>query len=197
MLLLFALAACSEAETEDPVLPQPRSVEPTKAARPASAAPLAESSNAAEELAMLSTRVCLPQLDGSQDSSSEALTAAGYRLQSSAISRQMLGRVDPALIAARKTSPLGTFLVAFGGPLPHCVVMLTDQSTRPSLPELQSAFYQQGWNRSGTAAVAPDKPFDGFERVGANGNRVFALVDIEPENDRSVRLAIQVQRVSN
>ena len=150
-----------------------------------------------EELAFVASRVCLPQV--TKDSGvaiadlEKLLTEQGYRLASDQIGRQLFGREVAGFVAARKKSELGRFLVAFGGALPGCAVVLTDDSTVPPVKEVREAFESQGWEWAYMAAKAPDRlPYAGFKMTDKNGKTILAVLRDEPESDPKVRLGIEI-----
>jgi hypothetical protein len=204
-LLLLATPSCSdpgqvESREEQVASAKPASSPETKPASPgAKPAPGADfvASNTSEELALAASRICLPQVTKEGGVAvadlEKRLTGHGYKLDSSRISRQLFGREVTGFVAARKSSKLGRFLVAFGGTLPGCVVLLTDDSTVPPVKDVRKAFESQGWEWAYMAAKRPDPlPYAGFKSTDKNGKTILAVLRDEPTSDRSVRLGIEI-----
>jgi hypothetical protein len=153
--------------------------------------------NTSEELAFVASRVCLPQVTKESGVAvgdlEKRLTEHGYKLDSGQISRQLFGREVAGFVAARKKSELGRFIMAFGGALPGCVVLLTDDSSVPPVKEVRQAFESQGWEWAYMAAKAPDRlPYAGFKMTDKNGKTILAVLRDEPESDPKVRLGIEI-----
>ncbi len=153
--------------------------------------------NTSEELAFAASRVCLPQVMKQSGVAvgdlEKRLSEHGYKLDSGQISRQLFGREVAGFVAARKKSELGRFLIAFGGALPVCAVLLTDDSTVPPVKEVRKAFESQGWEWAYMAAKRPDRlPYAGFKMTDNNGKTILAVLRDEPESDPKVRLGIEI-----
>jgi hypothetical protein len=153
--------------------------------------------NTSQELAFLASRVCVPHVtqesQGAAGGVEGVLTGHGYKLVSSPISRQLFGRVVPGFVAAQKESEFGQFMIAFGGGLPACAIMLMNQSVIPPAKELREAFESQRWNWAHMAAVKPDRlPYAAFKRTDKNGKTILAVVRDNPESDPRVRLGIDI-----
>jgi hypothetical protein len=194
-LLVLAVGSCSDAA--------PVASRETKAAtgvaggKPASADAVKVAGSTSEELAFLASGVCVPQV--TQESAAagrglEALmTGHGYKLVSSSISRRLFGRVVPGFVSAQKESRFGQFMIAFGGGLPACAIMLMNKSAIPPVKELREAFESQGWEWAHMAAKKPDRlPYAGFKRTDKNGKTILAFVMDNPRSDPSVRLGIDI-----
>ncbi len=153
--------------------------------------------NTSEELAFLASHVCLPQVTGESgvavDELEDTLTSHGYRLASDQVSREVFGEVVAGFVAARKESEFGRFRIAYGGRLPVCAVLLTDNSVVPPVDDLRTAFESQGWEKVHMGAVAPGRlPYAGFTKVDGNGRTVLAVLNDEPDSDPEVRLGIDI-----
>lgn len=190
-LLVLAVTSCSDAA--------PVASRETKVATRKSASADADhvATNTSQELAFLASRVCVPEV--TQDSGGGAggledvLTKHGYKLVSSPISRRLFGRVVPGFVAAQKESELGQFMIAFGGALPVCAIMLMNDSAIPPVKELRQAFESQRWDWAHMAAKKPDRlPYAGFKRTDENGKTILAVVRDNPESDPRVRLGIDI-----
>ncbi|HEX8308709.1 MAG TPA: hypothetical protein VF645_09875 [Allosphingosinicella sp.] len=153
--------------------------------------------NTSEELAFLASRVCVPEVTQERETAAggleDVLTKHGYKLVSSPISRQLFGRVVPGFVAAQKESELGQFMIAFGGGLPACAIMLMNHSAIPPVKELREAFESQRWSWAHMGAVKPDRlPYAGFKRTDKNGKTILAVVTDNPKSDPRVRLGIDI-----
>jgi hypothetical protein len=190
-LLVLAATSCSDAA---PDASRETNVAAGKSAS-ADADPVA--SNTSEELAFLASRVCVPQVtqesEGGAGGLDHVLTKHGYKLVSSPISRQLFGRVVPGFVAAQKESEFGQFMIAFGGALPACAIMLMNRSAIPPVKDLRVAFDSQGWDWVPMAAKKPDRlPYAGFKRTDKGGKTILAVASDNPESDPTVRLAIDI-----
>jgi hypothetical protein len=190
-LLVLAVTSCSDAA---PVA----SRETTGATgKPASADADHVAGNTSEELAFLASRVCVPKV--TQESAAAAggledlMTGHGYKLVSSSISRQLFGRVVPGFVAAQKESGSVQFMIAFGGGIPGCAIMLMNQSVIPPVKDLRQAFESQGWDWAHMTAKKPDRlPYAGFKRTDKGGKTILAVARDNPESDPTVRLGIDI-----
>lgn len=204
-LLLLATASCSDPDQVESRQEQVASAKPaspgTKPASPETKPALPQGdfvvANTSEELALVASRVCLPQvMKGSGVAVADLekrLTAYGYKLASKDISRKLFGREVAGFVAARKKNDLGRFLVAFGGALPGCAVLLIDESTVPPVKDVRKAFESQGWEWAYMGAKVPDRlPYAGFKTTDKDGKTILAVLRDEPESDPSVRLGVEI-----
>jgi hypothetical protein len=190
-LLVLGATSCS-----DPAQVESRQ-ERVPSGKPVSEEAKFVATNTSEELAFVASRVCLPQVkkeSGVAVADLESrLTEHGYKLASAQISRQIFGREIAGFVAARKKSELGRFLVAFGGALPGCAVLLTEESTVPPVKELRKAFESQGWKWAYMGAKVSDRlPYAGFQATDKNGKTILAVLRDEPESDPKVRLGVEI-----
>lgn len=190
-LLVLAVTSCSDAA--------PAASRETTVATGKSASADADylGSNTSEELAFLASRVCVPEVTKESEAAAGGLenflAKRGYKLVSSPTSRKLFGRVVPGFAAAQKESEFGQFMIAFGGPLPACAIMLMNDSVIPPVKELRDAFESQGWNWAHMAAKKPDRlPYAGFQRADKSGKTILAVVSDNPESDPTVRLGIDI-----
>jgi hypothetical protein len=190
-LLVLAVSSCSE--------PAPVASRETKVATGKSAPADANhvASNTSEELAFLASRVCVPQVtresEGRAGGLEDLLSEHGYKLVSGPIGRQLFGRVVPGFVAAQKESKFGQFMIAFGGGLPACAIMLMNDSIIPPVKDLREAFASQQWDWAPMAAMKPDRlPYAGFKRTDKSGKTILAVARDNPESDPSVRLGIDI-----
>jgi hypothetical protein len=99
----------------------------------------------------------------------------------------------PGFVSAQKESGFGQFMIACGGGLPVCAIMLMNHSAIPPVKDLRVAFESQGWNWAHMAAKKPDRlPYAGFQRTDKNGKTILAFVRDNPESDPRVRLGIDI-----
>jgi hypothetical protein len=192
------LVASSCAATESPAPKDQQAA----TAKPQSQVAGFVATNTSEELAFLASRVCLTQIQkktGTVIGNLEyVLTDHGYRMVSSQTSREMFGEVLPGFVAARKETEFGQFKVAFGGRLPVCAVLLTDNSKVPPVKQLRAAFESQGWEWAYAGAPAGERlPYAAFQAKGKNGKTVVAMLEDEPESDQKVRLAIVIDYLAS
>ena len=190
-LLLLAVTSCSDAA---PVASRETNVATGKTASADSDHLV---SNTSQELAFLASRVCVPEVTqqskGAAGGLEDVLTGHGYKLVSSPISRRLFGRVVPGFVAAQKEREFGQFMIAFGGGLPACAIMLMNRSAIPPVKELRESFERQGWDWAHMAAKKPDRlPYAGFKRTDKNGKTILAVVRDNPESDPTVRLGIDI-----
>jgi hypothetical protein len=195
-LLLLASSSCSASESQAP------KEEQAAAAKPQSQDTGFVATNTSEELAFLASRICLTQIQENRGTAGDylenLLTDHGYRMVSVETSRELFGEVVPGFVAARKESKFGQFKVAFGGRLPGCVTLLTDNSKVPPVKQLRATFESQGWEWAYAGAPAGERlPYAAFQAEGKNGKTVAAMLEDEPESDRNVRLAIIVNHLAS
>jgi hypothetical protein len=157
----------------------------------------AVATSTSEELALLASDVCFPQVTKQSQATAAGLEnfliEHGYKLVSSHTSQQVFGRVVPGFVAAQKETELGQFMIAFGEGLPACAVMLMNNSAIPPVAELRKAFESQGWGWAHMAAKKPDRlPYAGFQRTDESDKTVLAVLRDNPDSDPRVRLGIDI-----
>ena len=193
-LLILAASSCSDPAPSGPGA-QSASSEASKKSAPSKVDVVATSTS--EELALLASDVCFPQVTKQSQATAAGLenflTEHGYKLVSSHISRQVFGRVVPGFVAAQKETEFGQFMIAFGEGLPACAVMLMNDSVIPPVGDLRAAFERQDWGWAHMAAKKPDRlPYAGFQRTDESGKRVLAVLRDNPDSDPRVRLGIDI-----